>query len=130
MYESGENYLETILVLTNEKDKVRAIDVAKRLNYSKPSVSRAMKLLKEDGYIDIQGSGDILLTSKGHEKANEIYERHQLLTDFLTAVIGVNHEVAEEDACKIEHIISQEVFHGIKDYMSRQQLSLNICEDK
>lgn len=119
MYESGENYLETILLIANEKDRVRSIDIAKKLNYSKPSVSRAVKLLKESGYIEIHGSGDIHLTTIGLDTANAIYERHRLLTDFLMKVAGVNHSIAESDACKIEHIISEEVLEGIKNYINK-----------
>ncbi|HIT90125.1 MAG TPA: metal-dependent transcriptional regulator [Candidatus Merdenecus merdavium] len=119
MYESGENYLETILVLGNRNGNVRSIDVARELNFSKPSVSRAMSILKEDGYIEIDTNGSILLTDKGRKKANSIYERHKLLTKFLIDVAKVSEELAEEDACKMEHIISEEVFSGIKEFMKK-----------
>ena len=119
MYESGENYLETILVLGNRNGNVRSIDVARELNFSKPSVSRAMGILKEDGYIEIDTGGSILLTDKGREKANSIDERHELLTKFLMNVASVSEESAEEDACKMEHIISEEVFEGIKKFMNK-----------
>ena len=117
MYESGENYLETILMLKEKKGSVRSIDVARELNFSKPSVSRAMGILKESGYIVIDGGGEIGLTEEGREKAEQIYERHRLLTKFLQRVAGVSEETAETDACKMEHIVSEEVFQGIKKFM-------------
>lgn len=117
MYESGENYLETILMLKQKQGAVRSIDVARTLNFSKPSVSRAMGILKEEAYITIDAGGEIELTEKGKEKAENIFERHQLLTRFLQKVCKVEEEVAEEDACRMEHIISQEVFDGIKKFM-------------
>lgn len=117
MYESGENYLETILMLKEKKGSVRSIDVARELNFSKPSVSRAMGILRENGYIVIDGGGDIELTEEGRDKAEQIYERHRLLTKFLQKVTGVSEEIAEADACRMEHIISEEVFLGIKKFM-------------
>lgn len=120
MYESGENYLETILMLKEQQGVVRSIDIARTLNFSKPSVSRAMGILKEDGYITIEFGGDIELTHKGKEKAAAIYERHQLLTTFLQRVTGVQKKAAEEDACRMEHIISNEVFQGIKRFMNEK----------
>lgn len=117
MYESGENYLETILVLKEKNGSVRSIDVARELNFSKPSVSRAMGILKESGYIVIDGGGEISLTEEGRAKAEQIYERHRLLTEFLQRVAGVSAETAEADACKMEHIVSEEVFQGIKKFM-------------
>ncbi|MEG0370259.1 MAG: metal-dependent transcriptional regulator [Hungatella sp.] len=119
MYESGENYLETILMLKEKQGIVRSIDIARSLNFSKPSVSRAVGILKEEAYITIEAGGEIELTNKGYEKAAAIYERHQLLTTFLQQVSGVNREIAEEDACKMEHIISSEVFEGIKVFMKQ-----------
>ena len=118
MYESGENYLETILMLKEQQGTVRSIDIARTLNFSKPSVSRAVSILKEDGYITMEAGGDIELTEKGREKAAAIYERHKLLTSFLQKVAGVTEEVAEDDACRMEHIISDEVFQGIKRFMN------------
>lgn len=117
MYESGENYLETILILREKQGTVRSVDIARTLNFSKPSVSRAMGILKEDGYITMEAGGEIRLTEKGNEKAERIYERHRLLTGFLQKVSGVSPEVAEEDACKMEHIISEATFQGIKEFM-------------
>jgi DtxR family Mn-dependent transcriptional regulator len=117
MYESGENYLETILVLSKRGSFVRSIDIARELNFSKPSVSRAVGILKEDGFITIEEDGTIKLTVIGKEKANKVYERHQLLTAFLISTAGVSPETAEEDACRIEHVISEDTFKGIKKYL-------------
>lgn len=119
MYESGENYLETILILEEKMGSVRSIDVVRELNFSKPSVSRAVGLLKDDGYIKVSEEGFLKLTEKGREKAGSIYERHKTLTVFLIKVAGVPKEIAEEDACHIEHIISQATYLGIKEYLSR-----------
>ena len=113
LQESGEMYLETILVLTNKSPHVRAIDVGDYMGYSKPSVSRAMGLLKNGGYIKVDENGFITLLEPGREVAEMIYERHTLLTQFLTK-LGVSPEVASEDACKLEHVISDESFQAIK----------------
>ncbi len=121
MYESGENYLETILMLKEKQGTVRSIDIARSLNFSKPSVSRAVGILKEDGYITMEPGGELELTEKGMQKAGAIYERHKLLTAFLRQVSGVPAETAEEDACRMEHIISEETFQGIKRFMNREQ---------
>lgn len=120
MYESGENYLETILVLSKRNTSVRAIDIARELDFSKPSVSRALGILKEDGYINIDSDATIKLTDKGKQKADSVYERHQILTKFLISTAEVSSEIAEEDACKIEHVISEDTFHGIKKYLMMQ----------
>ena len=117
MYESGENYLETILILEHENSTVRSIDIAKRLGVSKPSVSRAMGLLKQDGFITMADNGPIFLTQKGREKAEEIYTRHKILTSFLEKVSGVSHEQAEANACRIEHILDEDVFKGIQNFL-------------
>lgn len=117
MQESGENYLETILMLKERKGTVRSIDIARELGFSKPSVSRAMGLLREAGYISMEHGGEITLTDSGREKAGEIYGRHQLLTAFLQKVAGVTEAVAEENACRMEHILSQEVVEGIRGFM-------------
>jgi Mn-dependent DtxR family transcriptional regulator len=122
MYESGENYLETILRLREKNGTVRSIDIAHELNFSKPSVSRAIGILKEDGFLVVGARGDIELTKEGLEKAESVYERHKLLTAFLQKVAGVGRKAAEEDACRMEHIISEEVFLGIKRFMSEQSL--------
>ncbi|MBS5343076.1 MAG: metal-dependent transcriptional regulator [Clostridium sp.] len=115
MYESGENYLETILMLHQKQGYVRSIDIANELGFTKPSVSRAMSILKNDGYIVVESSGNIVLTEKGNKKANQIYERHLYITKFLQKTLGISEELAARDACRIEHIISQETFERIKE---------------
>lgn len=117
MYESGENYLETILLLSKKNDRVRSIDVARELNFSKPSVSRAMGILKDSGHIEVGEDGGIVLTKLGLEKANSVLERHQILTEFLMKTTGVSEEIAEKDACRMEHIVSEEVFRGVKEFL-------------
>lgn len=112
-YESRENYLETILMLSSKMSSVRSIDIAHELNFSKPSVSIAMKNLKQQGYINII-DGKIELTDIGKKIALNVYEKHEVLTK-LFIKLGVSPIVAEEDACKIEHIISDETFEKIKD---------------
>jgi len=121
MHESGENYLETILMLKERKGTVRSIDIARELNFSKPSVSRAMGILRESGFIVMEPSGEIHLTESGKEKAGEIYKRHLLLTAFLQEVAGVSPEMAEENACRMEHIVDQEVVDGISRFMQRSR---------
>ena len=113
LQESGEMYLETILVLTSQSPHVRAIDVGEYMGYSKPSVSRAMGLLKSGGYIKVDENGYITLLEPGREVAEMIYERHTLLTKFLVH-LGVSPDTAAEDACKLEHVISNESFQAIK----------------
>ncbi len=119
MQESGEMYLETILVLKNNNGPVRSVDVARALSFSKPSVSRALGILKDDGYVTVEDNGELNLTEAGLARAGAIYERHRYITKFLENVIGVPHETAESDACRIEHIISQETFDKIKEYLVR-----------
>ena len=113
LQESGEMYLETILVLTSQSPHVRAIDVGEYMGYSKPSVSRAMGLLKSGGYIKVDENGYITLLGPGREVAEKIYERHTLLTQFLTR-LGVSPEVAAQDACRMEHVISDDSFAAIQ----------------
>lgn len=113
LYKSSEDYLETILVLQNKNGKVRSIDIVGDLNFSKPSVSVAMKKLKENGYIVIDNKGYISLTDEGKKVADKTYERHLLLTDLFVS-LGVNKDIAEEDACRIEHDLSEETFEAIK----------------
>ena len=115
--ESGEMYIENIYVLTKQSDKVRSIDVCERMGYSKPSVSRAIGILKRNGYIEVDPSGYITLTESGTSVAERIYERHTILTEFLVS-IGVPHDVAVLDACKMEHILSDEAFDAIKKSIS------------
>ncbi len=117
LLESGEMYLETILRLSQEKP-VRSIDIAEDMGYSKPSVSRAVGLLKEGQFIIVDKDGTITLTEKGREVAQKILDRHQLLTDCLMR-LGVSEKTATEDACKIEHDISDESFEAIKKYMQK-----------
>ena len=116
LYESGENYLETILILKSRGLEVRPIDIVREMNLSKPSVSRAMKILKEGGFINIDADGFITLTENGTEVAERIYERHRVLTDWLIG-IGVNEKTAAEDACKLEHDISVESFQKLKEHI-------------
>ena len=116
--QSAENYLETILVLTKRNGDVRSIDIANELGFSKPSVSVAMKSLRENGYIDVMGDGHIILLPEGRKIAEKLYERHTVLTDALLA-LGVPAEIAAEDACKIEHILSEESFNAIKKHLEK-----------
>lgn len=118
IHESGEDYLETILILHNKTGYVRSIDIANELGYSKPSVSRAMSILKEGGFINFASDGQITLTEIGKEKAEEVYNRHILITGFLRDTLGVSDENAEEDACKIEHVISCETVEKLKEFLS------------
>ena len=115
IHESAENYLEAILAL-GKNGPVRSIDVAQHLEFSKPSVSRAMSLLRENGYVIMDETGYLTLTEKGHEVADRIYERHQFLTQWLIE-LGVNEKDAAEDACKVEHDLSNESFQKIKEYV-------------
>lgn len=113
--QSAEDYLEAILILSKQGPAVRSVDIASLLEVSKPSVSHAMKLLREDGYIAMDRYGSVTLLEKGAEVANRIYERHRVLTGLFES-LGVSPEVAREDACKIEHDISQESFEKIKEH--------------
>ncbi len=115
LQESGEMYLETIYVLSQTKSYVRSIDVGEYLGYSKPSVSRAMRILKQGGYVESDENGSLVLTQSGKEIAEKTYERHNVLTEFFVS-IGVDAETAAEDACKIEHDISDETFNAIKKH--------------
>ena len=114
--ESGEMYLETIHILSRKKGEVRSIDVCEYMGYSKPSVSRAMGILKGAGYIEVDKHGYITLTDEGLEIANKMYERHTLLTTLLKK-LGVDEATATEDACKIEHHISEATFDAIKKFV-------------
>ena len=118
LLESGEMYLETILILSRKGGGVRSIDVSEYMGFSKPSVSRAVGLLKEGGYITVNDLGHIQLTDAGLEVAERIYERHNILTEVLER-LGVDRETATEDACKMEHYISSKSFAAIKEYMSK-----------
>lgn len=113
IHESAENYLETIYVLGKRNGHVRSIDIASELSFSKPSVSIAMKNLRTNGYIEVDSDGYITLLESGLAIAKKIYERHTLLTDWLTS-LGVDPKIASEDACRIEHVISEETFDAMK----------------
>ena len=115
MQESGEMYLETILILS-KKGYVRSIDVSEYMGYSKPSVSRAVGLLKSGGYLTVEENGRLQLTEEGRALAEKIYERHTILTDALVS-LGVPREIAAEDACRVEHVISDATFAAIKEHM-------------
>lgn len=117
MHESSENYLETILLLSKKLPVVRAVDIANELDFTKPSVSIAMKNLREKDYIAVSEQGFIYLTKAGKEIAEMIYERHLLLSTWLTK-LGVPEEIAAQDACKIEHVISKESFEAIKNHVN------------
>ncbi len=116
--QSAENYLETILMLSQKNGSVRSIDIANELNFSKPSVSVAMKNLRENNYIDVLGDGSIVLLPPGKEIAERLYSRHTILTELLS-LLGVSKETATEDACKIEHILSEESFNAIKNHLDK-----------
>ena len=118
MQESGEMYLETILILRGKKEIVRAIDVAEDMGFSKPSVSRALSILKEENCIAVDDKGSISLTRKGSQIAKKIYERHVVLSDMLIA-LGVDQKTALEDACRIEHVISDKSFAAIKKHKAQ-----------
>ncbi len=122
LQESGEMYLETILRLTDKNDRVRSIDVSEEMGFSKPSVSRAIGLLKNGGYIDVSKEGYLSLTEVGREVARKVYERHKLITELLT-YLGVPSEVASFDACKIEHCISDASFDAIKEFVEKRKSS-------
>ena len=116
LYESGQMYLETIYVLSKEKNFVRSIDVCEHLGYSKPSVSRAVSTLKKDGYITVNEDGGLMLTDKGLVVAETMYERHTVLTKMLL-YLGVDEATATEDACRMEHVISDKSFEAIKKHI-------------
>ena len=118
--ESRENYLETILILQNKNGEVRSIDIAAELDFSKPSVSVAMKNLREDDCVKVDDNGYITLTKRGREIAERVYERHLLFTEWLVS-LGVPEDIAAEDACRIEHDISAESFEAIKKYIAKHK---------
>lgn len=118
--ESAENYLETILILSKRMGAVRSIDIANELDFSKPSVSVAMKNLREGGYISTDANGYITLLDKGLHIAENIYERHTLLSEWLVR-LGVDEKTAAEDACRIEHVLSKESFDAIKRHVSQNR---------
>ena len=120
LQESGEMYLETILRLTDKRDAVRSIDICEEMGFSKPSVSRAIGLLRNGGYINVSKEGYITLTDCGRETAMKVYARNKLITELLTG-IGVCEEVAVADACRIEHCISDESYAKIKEYLEKEK---------
>ena len=120
LHESAEMYLETIYVLANELGNVRSIDVAEHMGYSKPSVSRAVGILKRDGLLLMEKDGSLTLTDEGRNMAKKIFERHTTLTEFL-GCIGVSKETASDDACKIEHVISDETIRAMKNFIDKQK---------
>ena len=118
IHESAEDYLETILILKERSGQVRSIDIATEMNYTKPSISVAMKKLRENGFIEVDKDGFITLTASGYEIASNIYNRHKVLTDFFIS-LGVDQKVAAEDACKIEHDLSDETFEKIREHAEK-----------
>lgn len=116
IYESGQMYLETIYILSQKKAHVRAIDIAEQMGYSKPSVSRAMSILKKNGYITVDADGYISLTPSGLDIAQSMYTRHTVLTQLLIE-LGVDEKTAAEDACRIEHVISEKSFAAVKTHL-------------
>lgn len=117
LQESGEMYLETIYVLSKTKSTVRSLDVAEHMNFSKPSVSRAIGILKTGGYVEVGADGHLSLTDSGREVAEKIYARHDLITNFLIK-LGVDEETAAQDACRMEHGISDKSFEAMRKYVS------------
>lgn len=115
---SGEDYLETIYILQQRTGHVRSIDIATEMNYSKPSVSKGMRILRELGYITMETDGQIKLTESGEKRAKEVYSRHLVIREFFIRKLGVNTATAEIDACKVEHVISEETYLRLKDFMS------------
>ena len=120
LQESGEMYLETIYVLSQDSAEVHSVDVAAEMGFSKPSVSRAVNLLKDNGYLNISKNGVLTLTESGLEIAECIYERHRILSDVLMQ-IGVRKKTAVDDACRIEHVISAETFEKIKEHIAKNR---------
>lgn len=116
--ESGEMYLESIYVLCKSKSSVRSVDVAEHMNYSRASVSRGVGLLKKQGYVEMDEDGFITLTAEGTELAEKIFERHTVITNILIAM-GIDAQIAAEDACRIEHVISEETFNGLKAHYEK-----------
>ena len=116
--ESGEMYLETLLILSKENENVRSNDLAVKMGFSRPSVCRAVKLLRQDKLISVDGSGFLTLTNSGREIAEKIYERHNVISAFFES-IGVSSETASEDACRIEHVISDESFDKLKKHFGK-----------
>lgn len=121
IHESGEDYLETILMLSNRNGYVRSIDIANELGYTKPSISRAMGILKASGYIVMDKRGHIILTEKGKKTAEKITERHHMIAEFMIKVLGVTKETAYTESCRIEHIVSDETIERIKEKLKASE---------
>ena len=119
IYASGEDYLEAVLVLQKEKGMVRSVDLARHMGFSKPSISHAVGVLKNGGFLTVDEDGYFHLTEDGREVAEKIYERHQFFTEQLVAV-GVDRETAERDACRLEHVISEEAFEKLKTSVEKK----------
>lgn len=117
-HESQEMYLETILLLKKKRASVRSVDIVEERGYAKSSVSRAVKLLQSDGLIDVDPSGEISLTAKGQKKAEDVYEKHRVFTEVFMHM-GADRELAEENACRVEHVISDDLFEILKKYLER-----------
>ncbi|MBF0979978.1 MAG: metal-dependent transcriptional regulator [Clostridiales bacterium] len=120
IYESGEDYLETILILQNKNGQVRSVDIATHLGYSKPSISRAVGILKRSDYILVDEKGLITFTDKGKALAERIYDRHNNISKFLMDVLGVSEENAVKDACRIEHDLSEETYQKMREHLLNQ----------
>ncbi len=129
LHESGEMYLETILILSKEKPDLHAIDISEHMGYSKPSVSRAVSILKEDGYITVDEFSHITLTKEGKKVARKIYERHTFVSELLQS-IGVDEKTADEDACRIEHVISDKTFAVLKKHIKARRAEKKEAEKK
>jgi Mn-dependent DtxR family transcriptional regulator len=118
--ESGEDYLETILIIGSRKGYVRSVDIAEELGYSKPSISRAVSVLKKGGYITVKNDGEITLTEAGKELAERVYKRHKTIKIFFRDFLGVSSETAEADACKTEHALSEETFEKLYQFLKNE----------
>ena len=129
IYESAENYLETILILSHKGNQVRSIDIVNELEYSKPSVSVAMKNLRKKGYINIDDNGYITLTLKGRKIADTMYERHVAISDWLIS-LGVESKTAIQDACKMEHVMTEKSFLAIKNHIEKLKLNEDNIKNK
>lgn len=128
MQESGENYLETIYNLNRKYGRVRSVDVAKELGYAKPSVSRAVKILKSNELLTVEDGGYLKLTPAGEEMAKEIADRHEYITEYLIRILHLNDDVAEKDACRIEHVVSPETFYEMKNAVLRHKKMFDSAE--
>lgn len=129
MQESGENYLETIYNLTQKYGRVKSVDVANELGYAKPSVSRAVKILKNNGYLTNEDGTYLKLTAQGEKKAKEIADKHEYITEYLIRILHLEDDVADKDACRIEHVISPETFYEMKNAVIRHKKMFDKIEE-